>query len=146
MLSPLKTEKIFLEKIDVRLAPAFEEKEESADYKMGVKISVKKRPDVWAFRIGLALTMTPNDDASCRYERIAVSTVGVFSLPDDAPEDFVKQIVPLNCLAILHGFARGIVAQVTGLNDGGAFLLPTVNFHEAIMSKSKKSKTAVRKA
>ena len=143
MLSPLKTEKIFLEKIDVRLASAFEEKEGDADYKLDTKISVKKRPDAWAFRIGLALTLTPNDDASCRYDRIAISTVGIFSLPDDAPEDFVKQIVPFNCLAILHGFARGIVAQVTGLNDGGAFLLPTVNFHEAVKPKPKKNKTAV---
>ena len=67
----------------------------------------------------------------------------MFELPADTSDETISQLVPMNCLAILHGFARGVVAQVTGLNDGGPFLLPTVNFVEALQKKSRKKKAAV---
>ena len=139
MLSPLRTQRIWLEKINVQLSPELTESK-AENYAMTAKIDVRKRSDALSFRIGLGLKLTPSDGAECRYSQIAINTVGIFELPDDAPEDLVKTVIPLNCLAILHGFARGVVAQITGLNDGGPLLLPTVNFVEALQQKRRKAK------
>ena len=141
MLSPLNTQRIWLEEINVKLSPRQTDCK-TEEYDMAVDIDVRKKADALSFRIGLAMKMTPSDGASCRYKRIAIKTTGIFELPEDAPEDFVKAVIPLNCLAILHGFARGVVAQITGLNRGGPFLLPTVNFMEALQHKPKKTKPA----
>ena len=131
MFSPLEPKKIWIEEIHVRLADEFE-KSSSEDYRVEVNMEVKRKPDAVAFRIALGMTLDRAPDCECRYERIAVRTVGVFDLPEDTPEDLVNKLVPLNCLAILHGFARGVVAQITGLNPGGPFLLPAVNFVETL--------------
>ena len=143
IISPLNTEKIWLEKIDIRLAQTYDERQPE-DYRVDVKVDVMKREDAWAFRIRLSLDLTPAPARTCRYERISISTMGQFDLPSDAREEFVRQVVPLNCLAILHGFSRGIVAQVTGLNDGGPVLLPAINFIEVLKSKGRKTRPARR--
>lgn len=137
MLSPLRTQKIWLEEINVHLASDHAETE-TEDYAVSINIDIRKKSDALSFRIGLGMEIVPSEGAVCRYSRIAIRTIGIFELPNDAPQDFVEQVVPLNCLAILHGFARGVVAQITGLNDGGPFLLPAVNFVEALRQKQPK--------
>lgn len=137
MLSPLKTRKIWLEKLEVVLEQDYTESE-TEDYSVDLKIDIRKKSNALAFRIALGMTMLPSDGAVCRYSRLSVFTVGMFELPADTPDEVVDQLVPMNCLAILHGFARGVVAQVTGLNDGGPLLLPTVNFAEALQEKSRR--------
>jgi len=141
-LSQLKTEKIWLEEIDIRLAKDFDEKGPE-EYKIKVDIDTLKRKDSLNFRVRLAFKLTPVSGCLCRYDRISVTTMGQFSIPEDTPEDVVHRFIPLNCLAILHGFSRGIVAQITGLNDGGPFLLPTINFVDALKAQRRKPKSGV---
>lgn len=143
ILSPLKAEHIWLERIEIAVTQGYEN-EGPEDYKVDVKMDVKKHEDALAWRLRLAIKLTPAPDFVCRYERIAIITMGQFELPADTPEELVRQIVPFNCVSILHGFARGVVAQVTGLNDGGPFLLPTVNFFEALKVKGGKSKATAK--
>lgn len=142
MYTPLNTRRIWLEKLDIQLSDDFADSK-SEEYKIDLKIDVRQKADALDFRIALGLVLRPSGDASCRYDRIAISMIGVFDLPSDTPAEMVHQLVPYNCLAILHGFARGVVAQVTGLNDGGPFLLPTVNFVEALQKKSRTKKVSV---
>ena len=134
MLSPLSTRRIWLEEINIALSPQYT-KGAQDDYDVKVDIKVRKRSDAQSFRIRLTMRFTPAEGKQCRYSRIAFKTIGIFELPDDAAEDLIKAVIPLNCLAILHGFARGVIAQITGLNDGGPFLLPTTNFHDALKQK-----------
>ncbi|MGI6296019.1 MAG: protein-export chaperone SecB [Armatimonadota bacterium] len=131
MLSPLKTQRIWLDRINIALAHSAESGDQEK-YETSVDLHLRKRPDALSFRIGLEMILTPAAGAHCRYNQISIKTVGIFELPNDTSEEYIKAVVPLNCLAILHGFARGVVAQITGLNEGGPVLLPTVNFEEAL--------------
>ena len=66
MLSPLNTQKILLEKLEVVLEPNYTESR-TEDYSVDVKIDIKKKSDAPAFRIALGVTMLPSDGAVCRY-------------------------------------------------------------------------------
>jgi len=101
-------------------------------YDIKVDTDIKRDGEGRSYRVTLSVAMTPQEGTSCRFDRIEVGTGGIFDLPPDAPEELVKCIIPGNLLAILHGFARGIVAQVTGVSPKGAFILPAVNFVEAL--------------
>ena len=136
MLSPLRTDRIWLEKLNVQLAAdTGDESQIADDYALRVDVGVEKKSNAQSFRVSLALRLKPAEGKVCRYKQIEIKMVGIFDFPRDVPEAFVTQAVPVNCPAILHGFARGVVAQITGLNQGGPFLLPTVNFVEALESK-----------
>jgi preprotein translocase subunit SecB len=140
-LSPLKADHICLERLEIVLTPEYEN-DGPEDYKVDVKVDVKKHENALAWRIRLAVKLTPAPEFTCRYGKIAITTMGQFQLPDDTPGELVHQIVPFNCVAMLHGFSRGVVAQVTGLNEGGAFLLPVVNFFEVLKAQGAKRKPA----
>lgn len=140
MWSPLKTDRIWLENIHISLAP-ISEADCAEQYDISVGVDIRKRSDALSFMICLTMELTPSPDAHCRYSEISIKTAGIFQLPEDTPEDFVRAVVPMNCLVILHGFARGVVAQITGLNQGGPVLLPTVNFVEALQQGKKSIKS-----
>lgn len=127
MRSPLSPTAIRIEKVDIRLAGNVTGGRPE-NYEIDVKTGSRKKKDALSYRVSLDLTLNPMEGCACRYERIEVRASGLFDLPADAPLDLVQKIVPLNCWAILHGFLRGIVAQLTGLNPGGPVILPAVNF------------------
>ncbi|MDO8586363.1 MAG: protein-export chaperone SecB [Armatimonadota bacterium] len=143
VVSPLKAERLWLERIEVILAQSYKD-DKPDDYRVGLKVNVKKRKDALAFRVRLSIELTPESGCHCRYERIAIATLGQFHLPDDTPEETLRQLVPFNCVAILHGFSRGIVAQLTGLNDGGALLLPAINYIDALRIKKAKPRSSAK--
>jgi len=136
VLTPLDTKVILVERLLVEAGGRPDAPEDSFD--IDVKPSIAKNRDGWAFRISLALKMKARIAAQARFRKVEITTVGYFELPADTPEETVHQLVPLNCFAILHGFARGIVAQVTGVNPGGPFLLPTINFVELMKREAAK--------
>lgn len=127
MFAQLEPKRIWLERLDIRLARAGTGAGEE-DYTIDVSPKVWANKDRKSFKVRLPVTMKPAKDATCRYSKIEAVTTGVFDIAPDTPEDLVRQLVPLNCYVILYGFARGVVAQVTGLNPGGPFLLPALNF------------------
>jgi len=70
-----------------------------------------------------------------RFSRLEVKIEGVFS-PDPAFDDeVIRRLIPGNCLAMLHGAARGIVMATTGSCRLGCFLLPAVNYQELMRKK-----------
>ena len=110
-----------------------------SNYDLIVEVSTRKKRDAMSFKVGLALTLKSVQGSPCRYKKLHIHLVGVFDLPEDTQEELVRQLMPLNCLAILHGFGRGVLAQVTGLNPGGPVILPAVNFVEVLKSQQERS-------
>ncbi len=143
MLAQLEPKRIWLESIDLRLSATPPGSEES--YGISVSTSLRKKKDELSFLIKLGVKMSPASGCKCRYDSIEIGTAGVFEMPADTSEEVVKQFVPLNCLAILHGFARGILAQLTGLNPGGPLLLPAVDFVEVRKSASQEEPKAPKR-
>ncbi len=127
MFAQLEPKRIWVDRLNIRLARA-ETGAVEEDYSIDVSPKVWASKDRRSFKVRVPITMKPAPDATCRYSKIEVFATGVFDIAPDTPEEMVRQLVPLNCYVILYGFARGVVAQVTGLNPGGPFLLPALNF------------------
>ena len=83
----------------------------------------------------LKLQCRPRDIDRGRFAEVTVSLFGKFDLSPDVPEELRKQLVPYNCLAILHGIARGLVMSATGTFAGGPFLLPVFNYRAMVDEK-----------
>ena len=62
-----------------------------------------------------------------------VEVVGIFGLPepDDAGDENAlrERLVSLNAVAILYGYARGVLTSATAVGTHGPLNLPTVNFY-----------------
>lgn len=143
MLSPLSPSIIWLDEIDIRysnLTGANDDK-----YDIEVDTGVSKRKDELSFRVSLEIRMFPANKSHTRYELIKAKVTGIFDFPPDTDVELVKKLVPLNCFAILHGYLRGILAQITGLNPGGPVMLPAVNFF-AVMEQQRAKKTASKRS
>ena len=137
MRSPLELQRSVLEILDIRANPLYTKDCAEESYNIKVATEVSKKPDSYDYRIKLGVRMSPPKDTICRFQRIEVEIIGYFNMPQDSDPNFVYQLVPLNCLAILYGIARGVVAQSTGLTRNGAFMLPAYNFVEHINKKHK---------
>ncbi len=77
---------------------------------------------------------------------VQITLKGLFSLPNDTPEEDVQALVPLNGLAILYGIARGMVAQATGPTLHGALWLPAVSFVDLIGEQAQQAEHEAAKA
>ncbi|MCD4785382.1 MAG: protein-export chaperone SecB [Candidatus Eremiobacteraeota bacterium] len=100
---------------------------------------VYKSTDGQTFKISLSIRIKPvRNRKHCSYKKIEIKLEGIFSFPPGTEDKIIEKLVPFNCLAILHGLARGIVSSVTGNTQGGKFLLPIMNFVEKINEKAKK--------
>ncbi len=89
-------------------------------------------------RVQLTVTATrPKDAEHLPYERVKVVLCGDFSRGSDADEETFLRLVPMNCLAILHGIARGVLLSATATCPSGPFLLPTVNYVDLVDRKVK---------
>lgn len=89
-----------------------------------------------AYMVRLVVECKPPEERILRFKQISVAVWGIFTVSEDVEEDVVARLVPCNCLAILHGTARGIVLNATGSCPGGPFLLPTVNYIEIVQQKA----------
>ena len=131
MLSPLELKRTFLEVLEIRPNPARDPSVEiTEDYKVQLTTEVLEKPDSHDYRVSIDFRLSPQKDAVCRFDRLEVKLAGFFSLPKDTEEELIGRLIPLNCLVILYGIARGIVAQATGMVARGPFMLPPVNFIE----------------
>lgn len=144
ILSPLEPARIWLERLDVQFLEERPEHDSHA-YDLSIEPRVWKDISGLSYKVRLDLTFAPRDDSLCSYARIQVTAVGIFNLAAETSDELRRQLIPLNCYVVLYGFSRGIVAQVTGLNPGGPFLLPAVNYIEVLRSKRRVSARAPRK-
>lgn len=146
MLSPLELRQVRLEKLEIRVSSTWGLKplaDEMCRYNCYVEPAVRKRRGHWDFRVSLDVAFMPLEGETCRFDLIGVRLVGLFHLPDDTEESLVKTLVPLNCLAILYGIARGAVAQATGMVPGGPMILPPVNFVEVLKQRKRRKPKAI---
>ena len=74
-------------------------------------------------------------DTPRRFNEVSIITWGIFSLDPNTDEDLKNRLIPYNCLAILHGIARGVLTSATGACGGGPFLLPVLNYVEMVERK-----------
>ncbi|MBP8951578.1 MAG: protein-export chaperone SecB [Armatimonadetes bacterium] len=93
-------------------------------------------------RVPLALRFTAIAGKGAPFESVHIDMAGEFSATDpEEPESF-RRLVPLNCLAILHGAARGLLLAATASCPAGPFVLPTVNFVAEVERKLRRIKRA----
>ncbi|GMW01040.1 MAG: hypothetical protein AMXMBFR84_21770 [Candidatus Hydrogenedentota bacterium] len=96
-----------------------------------LSFSVRRRRNENVFKIPLVLQVQIKEPHVCL---VRLSLDAVFILPKDYSEEEIRQYVPGVCLANLYSMARGIVAQSSGMFEGGPFLLPVVNMNELLKS------------
>ncbi|MCC6483816.1 MAG: protein-export chaperone SecB [Armatimonadetes bacterium] len=142
-LSPLEANRIWVERLDIRFAQELRAHDCSA-YDLKIEPKAWKDASGVSYKVRLAFALRPREVDQCCYSKLDVAIVGVFTLPSDTDEAIRRNLIPLNCYVILYGFARGLVAQVTGLNPGGPFLLPAVNFMEVLRAQRAPRRKALR--
>jgi len=80
--------------------------------------------------VSLAFQLEAQDeDKPTPVKSVQARVAGTFSFAASTPEELLKQLVPVNCLAILYGILRGIIIQATGGCAGGCFILPSLDMH-----------------
>lgn len=138
MLSPLQLSAVRLERLVLRAAAPSPAPSETEDYR--VTLSHRELPltsTSGAKRLQLRVRLMPDKkESSARsFDEIDIIVSGRFSFAEDATDKHRKMLFPLAAVSVLFGFARGIVAQTTGLFPTGTFLLPPVNVVAAAKRK-----------
>ena len=72
------------------------------------------------------------------FKRVSAVVRGFFALPAEIPEETAQNVVPLSCMAVLYGIARGFVAQATALAPGGPVFLPLMDLSDLTPAQDKK--------
>ena len=133
--APLSLETINLRRLVIEGPSLVEPTSEPPMLEPDVDFDMLQAEEGWTFFVTLSLSYTAIDgDAR---DRIKIEIEGLFTLPEDTPEERVWQLVPGNCLAMLFGAARGIIAQSTGTTHRGAYCLPSMNFVPLIEKKAR---------
>lgn len=79
----------------------------------------------WLVRLDVEFFAESETVSSPYSGKIAVA--GVFSLPDDFPEEKASDMVHMNGGAILYGTAREILSSLSSRGIYGSIILPTVD-------------------
>jgi preprotein translocase subunit SecB len=140
--SPLRLDGCRLCRLVIEAEPCSNLGGGASDFQLGFDFDVEE-VEPTAFRVLLGVHATrPDGPAAQSLQRIEVVLEGRFSVPLDTPEETVRQLVPLNCFAMLYGVARGIVAQATGLTADGCVWLPSVNFLAILQNAAREAAEA----
>ncbi len=91
--------------------------------------------DPAAHQLRLKVVFGPSQPGSAPYSGEIVGRA-FFHVSDDLNAEDTARYILLNGSAILFGLLRAQVAQVCALGRWGAFLLPPVNFVEALEQKA----------
>lgn len=138
--SPLQLERYRLEKLVVDFSDKWLQAEDSEPddpraYEVRTDFNIYE-PEDEMFLVRLSVESRPESDSPTRrFNEVSVVVWGMFSLTPGTDEETRQQVIPYNCVAILHGLARGVITSATGACLGGPFLLPTVNYLEVIKQK-----------
>jgi len=105
-------------------------------YEIEFNFAIYNTKDNRRFKIPLIFELKAQRNRNqCKLKKVEIEIEGIFNLSEDVSDELMKKLVPFNCLAILYGIARGIVSNITGNTSGGKFILPAINFYEAIEKK-----------
>ncbi|MBU0607543.1 MAG: protein-export chaperone SecB [Armatimonadetes bacterium] len=142
MISALQLRAFYIEELHVEARPCTDgefEPNEHEDYQVSLEQEMSKVPEHQKYMLVMKLGLEAKDEdrtPPAALRSLAVTARGFFDLPDDAPEEYVEKVVPLNCSAILYGMLRGVVSQVTANLPSGPQLLPTLNLAEALSEQA----------
>ena len=139
--SPLRLETFCLRKLVIEGPSLAQPSSEPPELEADVDFDMLQAEEGWTFFVGLSVSYTAPREATP--DRLEFEIEGVFTLPEDTPEERVYQLVPGNCLALLFGAARGIIAQATGTTRRGTYCLPAMNFIALIEEKAREQASAV---
>lgn len=129
---PLKIDQYFVDEIHIKANPEYREpKKDALEAILTASMSIKRRGKLPEFMITIELEVNKSKaDFKVNPYYIFLKITGFFSFTKGADEQTIEKMIPLNGPAILHGIARGIVAQATANSLYDKFILPTVNFVE----------------
>ncbi len=109
-----------------------------------VDFDVLKAKDEPRFLVPMIFKMKPGKNKKyCSFKKIEVEIDGYFRLSPEATEEEERNLIPYNCLAIIYGLMRGIIANNTGKLPGGVIILPTMNFLNVIRAKIEENKAEI---
>ncbi|MHB9108554.1 MAG: hypothetical protein ACYDCO_15970 [Armatimonadota bacterium] len=97
------------------------------------------------YMIPATFTFAWDKNSRSVYQAIEITLNGFFSIKDGVPDELVKQCVPVLCVANLYSTARGIVAQATGMCEGGPYLIPVIDLHSLLEHVEEESPTPKRR-
>jgi len=106
-----------------------------ADGECGLSYEVfRQKENPCLFALEMRFQFTPGEGRPKAGYEIDATIEGFFTFPEGMPEDNMQTLIRLNGLTILYGILRGEVASVTGLFQGGRFVLPAVYMPDIIES------------
>ena len=142
MLSPLQLKDYRLIKLSLDANEDFnpeDGKEGAYEVVCGYKtFKAENKPSFW---VVLDISVKAKKQKRyCAVKKVTLKIGGVFDFPEDTSEEKIDDMVPYNCIAILYGISRGIVADLTGNIQGGKFILPVVSLADMINKQVKLNK------
>lgn len=148
MISPLSLKHYRVTYFHLEANEDFEPKRGvNVDHQIGFDFEVFKTKDSYDFMIPLALILKPiKNRKHCNFKKLEIRLDGFFHLPEETDKEYVDEVVPYNCLAILYGIMRGIVSSMSGNIDGPKIILPAVNINDMIKSKMQADKDKMEEA
>lgn len=95
-----------------------------------------KQPEARQFIVNLSVKCRRRQE-SCpaRFDYLQADVVGIFAMDEFTTVELTRLLVPHNCLAILHGLMRGMVASATGSCVQGPYMLPVLNYQKLVDNK-----------
>ena len=138
MQASLQLDRFALEELVIEVESDLKESSQTtASYNTNIDVDVQKHNEKMVFRVYLRVEIKPERiPGPGEIRRVVIGCVGYFSFAQEPTDEYIRQVTPLNQLAMLYGMARGIVASATGSTSGGTFVLPSVNFVEVLKSKA----------
>ena len=146
MQSRLNINEYFVEELQVKTNPNYKKlkKEDKGEISTSIGIKRKGKEPLFMIQMKIELNKSQKAFSSAPYY-IFLEISGFFSFVPEVDEETIKKMIGLNGPAILYGVARGVVAQATANCRHGKFILPTVNFVEAMKKDAEIEKKKIKK-
>jgi len=143
MQSLLSITDFFIDELKIRTNPEYK-KSNKVISEATTSIGIKRKSKEPHFMIKMTVEINKSKETFAKAPYyIYLDIVGFFNFVEGTDEETISKMIGLNGPVILYGVARGIVAQVTANFRHGKFVLPTVNFVEA-MKKTRPRKSRKR--
>lgn len=137
MISPLRLDKFFIDRIQVEANVEYDKRDElvlilDVDPQ---HLRHTEEPDVHQLVLAVHFGKAEEDAAGTPYFGEAVGRALFHIEGADMSEEEKAQLVLMNGAAILYGLIRGQIAQITAMSHFGVFLLPPTNLVQAFKNK-----------
>lgn len=129
--SPLSLETYFFTHVEVDAQPVDADNLGEGGFSSHLECARHEdEPGKWLVELGLKLDEDEED--GCPPYTFRVETVGLFAVEPEYPEKKVEAMVRVNGAAVLYGFIRELVANLTARGPFPQVHLPTVTFIDEV--------------